>query len=164
VIRGQHFVAAIIEPLTAVVGNAAVGLQQCLKRGGTEADDHFGFDRIELAKQKRRTGRDFIRFGLTITGRTAFDDIADVNVGALQTHGFDHLREKFAGAADERKALGVFIGAGALADENELGFRAAVAEDDFVSRAVQLAAGAFAKVVADLEQRFSRELVCGVEQ
>ena len=56
-------------------------------------------------KQIGRAGGDFVFFREAIFGRAAFDDIADVDVGAAQAHGFDHLREEFSGTADERLAL-----------------------------------------------------------
>jgi hypothetical protein len=59
--------------------------------------------------------------------------------------------------------LRVFIGARAFADEDELRLQAAVAEDNFAARAMQLATGAFAKVVADLQKRFPRNSSCYFE-
>jgi hypothetical protein len=139
-------------------------LQQSLKRGCTEAHNYFRLDGIELAKQERRAGSDFVRFGLPITGRAALDYIADVNVAALQAHGFDHLREKFSCSADEGQALRVFIGAGTFTYKHKLSFRISVAEDNFVARAMEFTAGTFAKIVANLQQRFGAELVGGVEE
>jgi hypothetical protein len=61
------------------------------------------------------------------------------------------LREKFSGAADEGKALEVFIVTGTFADKNELRFGTAVTEDNFVARFVKLAAGALAEVGANFQ-------------
>ena len=163
-VRGQHFETAIVEPLAAVMGDAAIGLQQRLESSGTEANDHFRLDGVELAKKKRRAGCDLVRFGLAIAGRAALDDVADVDVAAIEAHGLDHLREKFARTADERQALRVFISAWAFTDEDKLRLRIAIAEDDGVTRTVQFAASAFAEIVTDLQQRFGREFVCGVEE
>ena len=90
------------------------GLQQRLRGAAAEGADHFGADRGELAHQERRAGGDFVLFGQAIFGRAAFHDVADVDIFAAQAHGFDHLREQFAGAADERLALHVFVAARGL--------------------------------------------------
>src|SRR5262249_37749371 len=126
--------------------------------------DHFGLDGVELTEKKRRAGGDFVGLGLTIAGRTALDHVADVHVAALEAHGFDHLREELSGASDKGQSLCVFIGSGTLTDENQLRFPTSVAEHDLVARAVQLAARAFAEVVANLGQRFGRGRAGGVEQ
>src|SRR5262249_49356820 len=92
-------------------------------------------------------------------GRAALDYVADVDLIAHQVdalflcRALDHLREQLSGAADERDALRVFIGAGAFADEHQRRFLVADAEDDFVAAFVQAAAAAIADVLYDLEQR-----------
>src|SRR5262249_10196633 len=115
-VGGEHFLTAIVEPLASIVGNAAIGLEKCLKSCGTQADDHLRLDRVELAKKKRRTGGDLVWFGLAISWRAALDDVADVDVSPLEAHSFDHLCQEFSGASDEGQALRVFIGAWAFAD------------------------------------------------
>jgi hypothetical protein len=52
------------------------------------------------------------------------------------------LREKLAGAADERDALRVFVGSGAFAYENQAGFGISYAEDDFRALFAEAAAAA----------------------
>ena len=74
---------------------------------------------------------------------------------ALQAHGFDHLGEQFSGAAHEWEALLVFVCAGTFSDKNELSFRVAIAEDNFVASFVQLAASAWAEVFANDGQRIT---------
>ena len=108
--------------------------------------------------------RDFIFFRSAIFRRTAFHDVADVDVFALQAHRFDHLRQQFSGAADERQALHVFIVAGAFADKNQLGVGIAVAKNDGVSCVVEFAARAFAEIGANLEQRVVGNFVKCFEQ
>jgi hypothetical protein len=149
VISGHQFSTAKFEPLAAELGNAACGFKEGLCGASAESNDHSRIDGIELAQQEWRTGSDFVFFRETVLRRAAFDDVADVNIFALQAHGFDHLREKFTGAADEGEALKIFIMAGAFADKDEFGFRTAVAEDNFVAGLVKFAAGAFAEVGAN---------------
>ena len=106
-------------------------------------------DGVDLADQEGGAGGRFHPLRAGDFRGAALYYVADVDVFALQAHGFDHLGEEFAGAADEGEALDVFVVAGAFADEDEVGFRVAVAEDDFVAGFVEFAAGAFAEVGAD---------------
>src|ERR1700722_6907768 len=152
VIGGHQFSAAKFEPLAAELGDAAVCCENGLGGGASEADDYFWRDGIDLAQQEWRTLLDFVALRSAIFRRATFDDVADVDVFALQAHRFDHLRQKLSGAADEREALHVFIVTWAFADKDELGFGIAVAEDDFVSSFVELAASAFAEIGSNLEQ------------
>src|SRR5882757_1505503 len=164
VISSHHFVSAVIEPFAAEMRDAAIGLQQSLRRGGPETDDYFRPQHVQLAKQKWRASFDFVFFRLTISRRTAFYDVADVHVAALQAHGFDHLGQKFSGTADEWQSLGVFVRAWSFADKNELRGRAAVAENNFVAGGVQLAAGTFAEVSANDRKRVAGDPIGGCEE
>ena len=145
-IGGDEFGAAEVEPFAAEARNSLRGLQQRLRRASTEGADHFGTDHVELAHQERRARGDFVLFRQAIFGRAAFHHVADVDISALESHGFDHLREQFAGAADEWLALNIFIVARAFADEDEIGFRIAHTEHELGAALVQLAARA---IVAD---------------
>jgi len=160
-VRGEQFSAAKFEPLAAELGNAAIGLEQRFCGSGAEADDDFGSDGVDLPHEEWRAGPHFIFFGLAVFWRAALHHVADVDVFALQAHGFDHLREQFSCSPDERQSLSVFIGAGAFANKNQLGFGISIAEDNFVARAVELAARALAEVFASLEQRVARNLIHG---
>src|SRR5215472_8608434 len=144
-IGGHEFAGAKVEPLAAKLRDSAIGFQERLGRDRSEANNDFGRDDVELAQKKGRAGADFVFFGRAILWRAAFDDVADVNVFALQAHGFDHLREKFSGATNKRESLGIFVGARTFSHENEFGFCVSVAEDNCVAMLVKLAARAFAK-------------------
>src|SRR5438445_3807130 len=160
----QQFSSAKFQPLSAKLGNPAVGLQQGFCGDGAQANNYFGSDDVDLAKKKRRASADFIFFRLAILRWTAFHYVADVHVFTLQAHGFDHLGQQFSRAPDERQALRVFIGARAFADENELRLGISVAKNNFVPRAVEFAARAFTEIFADLEQRIVRNFVHGFEE
>jgi hypothetical protein len=151
VIGGHQFSTAKFEPLSAEVRNAAVCFENGLRGGASEADDYFGGDGINLAQQEWRALAYFIFLRGAIFRRTALHDVADVDVFSLQAHRFNHLREKFSGAADKRETLHVLIMAGAFADKNEFGFWIAVAEDNFIPRSVEFAARAFAEVGSNLQ-------------
>ena len=163
-IRGHQLSSAKFEPLSTKLRDATIGFQQGLRCDGPEADDYFGRDGINLAQQKRRARSDFVFLGGTIFRRAAFHDVADVDVFPLQAHCFDHLGEKFSGAADKREALHVFVVSGAFADENEVSFGITVAENNFVARGVEFATRAFAEVGSNLEERIVGNLVKGFEE
>src|SRR5207245_690556 len=96
--------------------------------------------------------------------RAALDDVTDVNVFALQAHGFDHLREELSGAPDKGKALGIFIRARSLSDKNKLGFGISVAENDGVAMLMKLAARTFAQVLANPKERVVHDFVGRIEK
>src|SRR5439155_6230224 len=118
------------EPLSAELGNAAIGFQEHFCGDRAETHNDFGRDDIDLAQKKWRASGDFVFFGRAIFRWTAFHDVANVDVFALQAHGFDHLREKFPSTADKRKALGIFVRARTFSNKNELGLGISVAEND----------------------------------
>jgi hypothetical protein len=162
-IGGHQFAAAKFEPLAAEMRDATIGFEKRLGGAGAETDDYFWRDGVELAEQERRAGLDFVGFRQAIFRRAAFYDVADVDVLALQAHGFDHLGQQFSGAAYERESLGIFVAARAFANEDQLGFWVAVTEDDFIARGVELAAGAFAEVFADFQEGVVGDFAYGVE-
>src|SRR6202050_5853369 len=139
VVRRDQLGTVVIEPFAAEARDALRGLKHRLGRAAAEGTDYFRRDDAKLAEKIRRAGGDFVFFREAIFGRAAFDDVADVAVGALPAHGFDNRRQKLSGAAHERLALFVFVAAGAFADENQRGFRIADAEDDILARFVPLA-------------------------
>src|SRR5882762_8467845 len=164
VIGRQQFSSAKFQPLAAKLGNSAIGLQQCFCGDGAQANNHFRSNAVDLPQEKWRAGAHFVFFRLAILRRPAFHYVADIHIFALQSHRFDHLRKQFSRAPDERQTLRIFIGARAFAHKNQLGLGISVAENNFVSRAVELTARAFAKVLANLEQRIVRNLVHGFEK
>ena len=150
-IGGDQFRAAEVEPLAAESARCPEWCASSVCAAHAPRQQiTFGWIAASWRRKIWRAGGDFVLFRQAIFGRAAFDDVADVNVFAAQAHRFDHLREKFSGAAYERLALHVFVVAGAFADEHELRFRIAHAEDDIVARLVQFAARALAEIGADV--------------
>ena len=104
----------------------------------------------DLPHQKWRAGLAFVALRRAVPRRPALDDVRDVDFFAPQAHGFDHVVEQLSGAADERFALLVFVGARRFADEHQLGMRIAHAEDNLLAPLLgQAAAGAVADIFAD---------------
>src|SRR5580704_15439002 len=87
------------------------------------------------------------------TVRPARDDIADVDVFALQPHGLHHAVQQLARAAHEGQALFVLVGARPLAHEYQLRVRIPLAKYDRLTRGSQFAAAAVAEVLTNLLQR-----------
>ena len=163
-IGGEKRHAAKFEPLAAETRNGLLCAEQGLERDGAKANNDLRMDDVELAKKERRAGFDFVGLGRAIFRRTAFDNVADVDILAAETHGFDHLREQFSGAADERQALDIFIVARAFADENEFRRGAARAEYDVGALLAELAAFAVADVGANAFESVAGDALGGFEQ
>ena len=163
-IGGHQFCAAEIEPLAAEFRDALGGLQQGLRGAAAKGADHFGFDGVNLAHQEWGAGGDFVFFGEAIFRGATFYYVGDVDVFALQAHGFDHVGEKFSGTADERFAAQIFVTARAFADEHQVGVGIASAEDDLGAAFVELTAGAVADVFADSRESVACDAFNGFEE
>src|SRR5215469_3511431 len=148
-VSGHKFRAEIIEPLAAETRYSLIRSEQRLCRACPQAANHLGLNDSELANEKWRTSVDFIALGQTILGRAALHHIADVNVLAAQSHGFDHLGQKLSCATDEGFSLHVFVMPGAFANEDKLRLRIADPKHDVCPALVEFAARAIADVFAD---------------
>ena len=148
-------------PFSAQSRDAFLGSEQRFGRGAAQRADGFGPDGLKLAVEELAADFHLVGLRRAVLGRAALHDVADVDVGALERDAFlargalDHLREQLAGAADEREALLVLIGARAFADEHQLGLLVAGSEDDLVAAFVQAAALAIADVLENFEQRIA---------
>src|SRR5215813_3669981 len=143
-ISSNKFSPAKFLPFASKMGNSAVCLQNSLCSRRSQAHYHFWRDRINLPEKKWRTLRNFVVFWLAVLRRAAFHNVADINVFALQAHGFNHLRQELSRASDKWKALLVFVCTRAFPDENQFRLGIAVAKDNAMARLVQPAAFAIA--------------------
>jgi hypothetical protein len=154
---GHHGPPAERNPVEVVESAAQtrdrlLGLEERLRGGSAQGADELGPDGLELLQQERLAGHDLVRLGCAIAGGPTFDDIADVYVLPAEAHRLDDLGEELPGAAHERLALGVLIGARRLAHEDQAGRGVSDSEDDLGAPGVQLAAGALAQFYSDLLQ------------
>src|SRR6266511_1744226 len=116
-------------------------VQERLRGEFSQCDDHFRLHGIDLPKQKRLAGVDFVRLRISIAGRTAFDHVCDVDISACEADRLDDFREQLTGAADERLPLLVFVRARRFADEHQIGVWIADTEHHLLpAEAAQLAA------------------------
>src|SRR5215467_12267407 len=163
-IGGHELALPVIEPLAAELRDSTICLQKRLCGDSAKTNDHFRRDHFELPEQKWRTGGDFVFFGRAILRRTAFHDVANVDIFALQTHSFDHLSEKSSGAAYKGQTLRVFVGARTFSHKNQLGFGISVAEDNGLPVPMKLAASTFSQILANPQECVVDDLVGGIEE
>src|SRR5215467_4606608 len=147
--RRDELRPAILEHPPTEARNRVERTQQCLRAELTERDDDLRLDDVDLLEEKRLAFLDFVRLGVAVLGRTALDDVRDVDVLALQIDGLDDFRQELAGAPDKRDALDVLVRSRRLADEHQVCVRIADAENDLrTPERVELAPRAIADVRA----------------
>ena len=132
--------------------------KQVQRRGSAQGNQYLGTNHIDLLKQEGRASVSLLRLGNAILRGPAFDDIRDINLFALQTHGGNHVVEQLAGAADEWKSLGIFVGAWPLAHKHQSSVRITIAKNDLVAASGKSAPGAIADLLVYGEQRFGTAL------
>jgi len=127
-------------PCSAKTGDGGLlRAEKSLYRGGAECDDDGGGDNGHLGPKVGQagvhlgSGRFAVATGVGGHVGAALQDVGDVDLFAGEFHGRDHFGEEFAGEADERLALFVLLGSGSFADEHQLGFGIAHAENDLSS-------------------------------
>jgi len=114
---------------------------------------------INLPQQIRRACGHFIRLRRAIFRRPAFTTLPDVNVPALQAHGFDHLRQQLAGPADKWDSpADLRRRPGPSPDKHELGLEAAI-PNQFCCGPVQFAGACNRRCLAIFKQRVVFNLI-----
>jgi hypothetical protein len=113
-----------------------------------------GWMAAKLPLEKRQAVADLFGLRIAVAGRTALDDIADINHLPGQIHGGNDFGQQLSGRAHKRPAALVLIEPGTFAHEYQSGVRVAFTEHDMGSRMTQRAAGTIAQVGADICQRF----------
>jgi len=107
-----------------------IRLKQGVGSKRSQGTDYPRVDRLKLLDKKGLAGSYFLWLGIPVTGRTALEDIAYIDITPLQSHGRDNPGQKLPGAADKGSPLDVFISSRRLADEYDLGLRVPLTEDD----------------------------------
>ena len=80
----------LIEPSTEG-RNLGVGLEKSLSSKGSQSTDNLRLDGIDLFEEERIAAFDLIRFGISVLGWAAFDDVGDVNLLPLEMDGLNNL-------------------------------------------------------------------------
>ncbi len=153
-ICGQQLDAVVLMESPPEPGDGCRGLEQRLGGKFTEGADKVGLDRRKLALQEGQAGLDLIGFGVPVSRRPAFDDIADVNLVAVQFDGFDNSREQLPGGTDEWPALPVLLETRALADKDQFGLGIALPEYNPFALPGQSTAPAISQIAGNVRQRF----------
>src|SRR5687767_14262153 len=100
--NGRHQLnARVLAPLTAEPSDGSAVSEQRVRSELSKRDDDFGLNRLQLSDEERFTRGDLIWLGISVVGRPAFDDVADVDVVSRETHGLNHLGQQLAGLADK---------------------------------------------------------------
>jgi hypothetical protein len=86
-----------------------------------------------LFDEKGRVEFDFGGKRITVIGRTIFDDVGDVNIGAVETDGLKELVKNLTGGATERAAGFGFVFARSFADKDNGRSMRTLADDGVVA-------------------------------
>ena len=96
--------------------------------------------------------------GSRFWGRPALDHIGDIDLLPIQADGGEELFQELAGRANEGTALAVFLGAGAFADEHQLGVGRALAGDGTGAAPMEVALGTAGDQLRNLFQAIHNRL------
>ena len=129
--EGEHDGNAFeFAPLAAGLADGEGFVDEAAGGGGAQADDELGLNDGDLAFQEGDAAGHFLGGGDAVARGAAFDDVADENLVAGVAHAFNHPGEELSGAANEGESLFVFVGAGAFANEQDVGAEGPLAGDD----------------------------------
>ena len=133
-------------------GNGFGGGQKRL--GGTcpQGTDDSRRNGLQLTEQEGRTGLNFTRFRGPVSGRAAFDHVADVDFFPLQSQGPDHVVQEFAGASDKRSSLPVLIQSRPFPDKHQSGLRGTLSKNKAAAAAMEPAAAAVPQFLPDFQE------------
>src|SRR5581483_12514998 len=104
-----HTGGSELVPAATQVRHGIVDGEQSAGGDRAQRHDDSGADGGDLPHEEGRAGFALVALGCAVIGGAAFDDVGDVNLFALQSHGRDHVGEQLPGAADEGLALQVFV-------------------------------------------------------
>ena len=91
-----------------------------LGREVAERRDHLRLDQLDLAEQVRLARLDLVLLRVAVAGRTALEDVRDVDVLAAEIDACEQPVEQLPRLADEGDALLVLVEARRFADEHQL--------------------------------------------
>ena len=140
-VRGHHGRLAAIElPRAAKLADSDCGAQEGGHSGVAQRDDHVRFHELELLVHERKTALHFLWLRLPISGRSALQDVAHVNVEhGVESHRGDHPVEQLPRATDEWNSLRVLVPTGRLAEKENFGLRIPTRKNGVRARLVKRA-------------------------
>ena len=115
-------------------------LRRFCAAGPPRQSRNSGARQLDLARDERHADRDLLRRRRAVSGRTPGHDVGDVDLGPVEADGGEHPVEQLAGAAHERLADPILVGARCLADEHHPALRIAIGEGEVLGAEFQRAA------------------------
>src|SRR5665811_2290424 len=103
-IRDRGYPLVAMEP-AAQDGNGRLRFEQGMRRKAPEGADDPWADRLDLPDQKGFAGCNLIRQRIPVPGRTALQNVADIDILPLQPHRCNDLREQLPRTTHERPSL-----------------------------------------------------------
>ena len=154
--HGADLALAGIEgkPASARLGDAFLDAEQRLRGWAAETHENVGIGELDLPQNERQADLRLLRRRRAISGWPPRNDVGDIDRRAVEADRRQHAVEQFAGAADERQALDVFVTARGFADEHHACFWVAVGEDKLTGGCLQRAAVEFIENATKLLECF----------
>ena len=125
-IDGRHLDAAPLEPLTVLLCDLEIFLDDGFGGDPTQTDDDLGLHQCCLPPQIADAGVLFYIQRVPVLRRAALHHVGDVDLGAVQMDDLQHIVQQLPGPAYKGNTLLVLVLAGAFADEHDLRRLAAV--------------------------------------
>jgi hypothetical protein len=114
--------------------------EQVLRRDAADRQDQRRVDQLDLPVEVAAAEARLVLRRVAVARRATLEHVCNVNLSAREAQCAQHRIEQLPGAADERLALTIFLGAGRLTDDQPARAPVATREDGLRARAVQLAA------------------------
>ena len=141
--------SAEVEPVAVDTSYSGFS-EEVLQGDRSQKNDDLWRDQVDLAKKEWNAFGHFVVFRISVVGRTAFDDVCDIDFGTLEAHGVNHLGKERASRADEWNALFVLFASRGFADEHQVRVGISRSEDHIASSLRQSALRAFPQAVMKL--------------
>ena len=120
--------------------------QKGLRGAESQGTDDPRSNGLYLPEEKRRARIHLIGARRPVFGGPAFDDVADVDILAVEPEGLDHLVEELPGSPHERATQPILVESRSFAHKDQLGLGSAVTEDEVRPSRVKTASPAVSKV------------------
>jgi len=155
--EGRHQRDVVVfMPFAAQATDGSIGAQQGLGCEFAEGHDQARGDGLDLCDQVRLTGLYLFREGIPILWWTALDDVADVDLAAIQPHGQENPVEELAGFSDKRLTETILVAARSLTDKDDFCGGVTDPENDPAAMGAQRAALTLLEFMAQLIESPSR--------
>ena len=124
-----------VEPMemTTQRPDAGGGVQHGLRGDPTKRENDTRAHDFNLTQKERPTRRDFLWRGVTGSQRTMLQHVAEIHVTSRQLYGAENLGQELAGLSGKRFPALRFLGAGRVANAQQVGGRVPFAEHRAVS-------------------------------